>query len=261
MKHLPNILTLCNLLCGCIAIVFALDSQPFRVLDAANNGYYWVYGTEQAYWAAVFIGAAALFDLLDGFAARALNVFSPIGKDLDSLADVISFGVAPAMILFKMLWASLMAEPKAMDINMLAMTPAFLVAAFAALRLARFNITSDQQKWSFTGMPVPAIGILVASFPLINFYNPYNLGNALEGKWTIYCLIAVLCWLMVSKIQFFKLMPAKWQVKYMWPQILLLLVAIAALPLLNAAAIPVLFALYILLSLVYKAPQEAVAQQ
>jgi len=110
-------------------------------------------------------------------------------------------------------------------------------------------------------MPVPAVGILVASFPLINFYNPYNLGNALQGKWTIYCLIAVLCWLMVSKIQFFKLMPAKWQVKYMWPQILLLLVALAALPLLNAAAIPVLFALYILLSLVYKAPQEAATQQ
>lgn len=260
MKHLPNILTLCNLVCGCIAIAFVLDSQPFRVISALPGEYYWIYGTEQAYWASIFIGAAALFDLLDGLAARALQVFSPIGKDLDSLADVISFGVAPSMILYKMLWAAYMEDPNALDVNMIAMVPAFLVACFAALRLARFNITSQEQKWSFVGMPVPAVGIIVASFPLINLYNPYNLGNYIQGKWPIYLIIAVLCWLMISKIPFFKLMPAKWQAKYMWPQIVLVLAALAALPLLGVGAVPVLFILYILLSLVYRAPKEAIAQ-
>ena len=261
MRHLPNLLTLANLVCGCIAIVFVLNSQPFRVAGSNPDEYYWVFGTEEAYWGSIFIGIAALCDLLDGFAARALQVFSPIGKDLDSLADVVSFGVAPSMILFKMLWSAYMGEPGALDVEMLATVPAFLVAAFAALRLARFNITAQQQKWSFTGMPVPAVGIVVASFPLINLYNPYQLGAFLQGKWTIYLVIAVLCWLMVSKIPFFKMIPAKWKMAYMWPQLILVIAALALVPFLNAAAIPVVFLLYILLSFIYKVPEELKAQE
>lgn len=261
MKHLPNILTLCNLLCGCIAIAFALESHPYWAeVNAVESEI--VFGTEQLYWASVLIGVAAVFDLLDGTVARALKVFSPIGKDLDSLADIISFGVAPSMILYKMLWAAYMREPNALSVSMWAMVPAFLVACFAALRLARFNISSGQQKWSFTGMPVPAVGIIVASFPLIDLYYGQNavtnkLATMMQGKWTIYIVIAVLCWLMVSKLPFFKLMPAKREMKYMWPQIILIIAAAAAIPLLHVAAIPVLFMLYILLSFVYKAPVEA----
>lgn len=243
-----------------MAIAFALESTPFRALTPIPEVYTYVFGTEQAYWAAILIGLAAFFDLLDGFAARALQVFSPIGKDLDSLADVVSFGVAPAMILYKMLWAAVMADDRALDTTLWETAPAFAVACFAALRLARFNITSSQQKWSFTGMPVPAVGIIVASFPLIDFYSP-EWSHYISGKWTIYLIIAVLCWLMVSKLPFFKLMPAKWQIKYMWPQIVLLLVALAAVPLLLAAAIPVLFLAYIILSFVYKAPQETTTQE
>ena len=99
MKHLPNLLTLANLVSGCIAIAFILSSQPY--VSSIGEQEYWVIGTEQAYWGAIFIVIAAVFDMLDGAAARALQVFSPIGKDLDSLADIISFGVAPSMILFK----------------------------------------------------------------------------------------------------------------------------------------------------------------
>lgn len=243
-----------------MAIAFALESAPFRALSPVPGEYTYVFGTEQAYWAAILIGLAAFFDLLDGAAARALKVFSPIGKDLDSLADVVSFGVAPAMILYKMLWAAVMTDDRALDTSLWQTVPAFAVACFAALRLARFNITSSQHKWSFTGMPVPAIGIIVASFPLIDLYTP-EWSHYIQGQWTIYLIIAVLCWLMVSKFHFFKLMPAKWQIKYMWPQIVLLLVALAAVPLLLAAAIPVLFLLYIVLSFVYKAPQEATTQE
>ncbi|RYE25622.1 MAG: hypothetical protein EOP51_03540 [Sphingobacteriales bacterium] len=128
MKHLPNILTLANLFCGCIAIAFILNSQPF--FATFNGEQYWVTGTEQAYYGGIFIFIAAVCDMLDGAVARALKVFSSIGKDLDSLADVVSFGVAPSMILFKLLWASYMSNPNALDVNMMAMAPAFLLACF-----------------------------------------------------------------------------------------------------------------------------------
>ncbi len=254
MKHLPNILTLANLFCGCIAIAFILNAQPF--FANFNGEQYWVTGTEQAYYGSIFIFIAAVCDMLDGFTARALNVFSSIGKDLDSLADVVSFGVAPSMILFKMLWAAYMRNPNALDISMLAMSPAFLVACFGALRLARFNVTSSQQKNSFQGMPIPAVGLLVASFPLINWYNPMGLGNWMQQAWVIYIIIALLCWLMVSPIRFFKFIPSSFRPANIWPQLIIIIIAGIAIPFINVAAIPLAFILYIILSFVYK-PQEA----
>ena len=260
MKHLPNLLTLANLFCGCIAIAFILNAQPF-LASFNNSEQYWVYGTTQAYLGSIFIFAAAICDMLDGAAARALKVFSPIGKDLDSLADIVSFGVAPSMILFKMLWGAYMMEPNAMDVPMLAMTPAFLIACFAALRLAKFNVTSSTQKWSFIGMPTPAVGLFIASLPLINLYNPYGLGSYMQGKWILFIIIAVLCWLMVSNIRFFKLIPAKMSMAYMWPQLLLVIAAAVSIPTLKVATIQVLFILYILLSFVYKQPTENTAKE
>lgn len=254
MKHLPNLLTLANLFFGCIAIAFTLNSQPF--LSVVNGAEYWIIGTEQAYWGSIFIFAAAVCDMLDGAAARALKVFSPLGKDLDSLADVVSFGVAPSMMLFKMLWASYMMDANALDVSMLVMSPAFLVACFGALRLARFNITSTEQKSSFIGMPIPAVGVFVAFLPLINWYNPMGLGMLLLNKWVIYLIIALLCWLMVSKIRFIKFMPTKWQPAYYWPQAVIIVAAFASIPMLHVAALPFAFILYILLSFIYK-PKEA----
>src|SRR5690606_6154350 len=119
MKHLPNLLTIGNLICGCIAVVFILNSQPY--LAGVNGAEYWVNGVEQMLWGTCFILLAAVFDLLDGWVARALSLYSPIGPDLDSLADVVSFGVAPSMILYKMLWGAYMLEPYAMDVSMWAM--------------------------------------------------------------------------------------------------------------------------------------------
>lgn len=262
MKHLPNLLTLANLLCGCMAIAF-LVSQPF--LTEGNQ--YWFIGTEQSYWASVLIITAAIFDMLDGFAARALNVFSPIGKDLDSLADVVSFGVAPSMILFKMLWASYMADENALDVSMWAMLPAFLIACFGALRLARYNVTTDTQKSSFIGMPIPAVGLLIATFPLIDWYSSGIAGNKpnqmgiyiiglLRNKWVLYLLIGMLSWFMVSKIRFFKLLPSSFRIANTWPQIVLILGTLVAIPALKFAAALVTFILYVILSFVYK-PKEA----
>lgn len=253
MKHLPNILTLANLFSGCIAIAFIMSSQPY-LASFGGDAPYWITGTEQAYWGAVFIGIAGVFDVLDGFVARALNLHSPIGKDLDSLADVVSFGVAPSMILFKMLWASNIAQPNAMDVSMWAMAPAFLVACFGALRLARFNVMSTSSS-SFTGMPIPGIGILIASFPLINLYVP-AVGIYFKHTWILYGIIALVCWLMVSKLSFFKLMPSQWNLAQLWPRITVLAAAAALFPFISFAAIPAVFLVYILLSMVYKTPSN-----
>lgn len=253
MKHLPNLLTLGNLFSGCLAIVYILNSQPYQA--AFNGEIYWVTGTEQAYYGSICILIAAFCDLLDGFTARKLNISSAIGRELDSLADVVSFGVAPSMILFKMLWAGHMSSPGAMDINMLAMSPAFLIACFAALRLARYNVTSSEQTNSFIGMPTPAVGLFIASLPLINWYNPMGIGVYLQNVMGLYVAIGVLCWFMVSRIRFIKLVPGKFQIGYLWPQLVLLIAGIAGAVFFRLAAIPLLFVLYILLSFIYK-PKE-----
>ncbi len=254
MKHLPNLLTLGNLFCGCIAIAYVLTAQPYTSmsLDKGMPSWNWVYGAEQIYYGSIFIGIAGICDLLDGFAARALKVHSPIGKDLDSLADVVSFGVAPSIILYKFLWDALMSEKNAMDISMLAMSPAFLLACFAALRLAKFNVDTTVRKGFFQGMPTPAVGLFVASFPLLSWFNPFGVAAYLQNKWVLYIIIGVLCWLMVSSIRFFKLMPAKWSLATTWPQLILIVATGIAIPFLHVAAIPVAFVLYILLSLVYR---------
>jgi CDP-diacylglycerol--serine O-phosphatidyltransferase len=259
MKHLPNLLTLGNLFCGCIAIAYILTAQPYTSMTLESGGvptWKWIYGSEQMYFGGIFIFIAGICDLLDGFVARALKIFSPIGKDLDSLADLVSFGVAPSVILFKLLWDALMGEKNAMDVSMLGMAPAFLVACFAALRLAKFNITSDTQKGYFIGMPTPAVGLFVASFPLIMWYNPYGIAAYFQHKWVLYIIIALLCWFMVSSIRFIKLMPSKWGIAYMWPQLILLVASIVSVIFLGVAAIPAVFALYVLLSLIYKHPNQ-----
>lgn len=247
MKHLPNLLTLANLFCGCIAISFILAAQNFNTAFDVFE-YVEVPAIEQPYWGSVFIFLAAVFDLLDGWAARALKIFSPIGKDLDSLADVVSFGVAPSMILFKLLWAAHITQPDALDVNMMAMAPAFLIACFAALRLARFNQQKITSGFFFSGLPVPATGILVAAFPLIVWHNPLNLAGYFYNSWLLYGIIALLCWLMVSEIRFFKLMPPRWDMANLWYRAIPVAGGIIALPVAGAAAIPLAFALYCLLS-------------
>jgi len=296
MKHLPNLLTLANLFCGCLAIAYIMSAQPYTSMsiDTGLPVWQWVYGAEEIYLGGILIGVAAIFDMLDGFAARALKVYSPIGKDLDSLADIVSFGVAPSAIIFKLLWDTLMAEKNALDVSIIGMAPAFLIACFAALRLAKFNITSDKQKAYFIGMPTPAAGLFIASFPLVMWFNPYNLAllfmsdqykgyapawvvglcdvaataqrffkGCLQNKWFLYFIIAFVCWLMVSGVKFIKLIPAanggKKGLSRFWPQLVLILATIVAIPFIQMAAIPFAFILYVLLSVIYQQPVEVMA--
>ena len=261
MKHIPNICTLANLFFGCIAIAFILNAPDF--LGTVNGEeFYPVLGLEQMYWGSLFIGLAAIMDVFDGFAARSLKVHSLIGKDLDSLADVVSFGVAPSMILFKLLWFAYMSEPGAMDAPMLATTPAFLVACFGALRLAKFNQTSTQQQNYFSGMPIPAVGLLIASLPLINWYpTPFNIAAIMTDKWFLYAVIALVCYLMVSKIKFLKWKASGKGIGAWWPQILMVLALAIGAPFLKFAVIPIVFVLYILCSIVYKHPVALVEER
>jgi CDP-diacylglycerol--serine O-phosphatidyltransferase len=256
MKHLPNIFTLANLFFGCIAITFILNAPAF-LNTITGEDYFPVIGLEQICYGSLFIALAAIMDVLDGFAARCLKVCSPIGKDLDSLADVVSFGVAPSMILFKLLWFSYMSEPGALDAPMLVMAPAFLIACFGALRLATFNQTSSKQQSHFVGMPIPAVGLIIAALPLINWFpSPVNITPFVQNKWMLYILIGLLCFFMVSKIKFLKWKAAGKGIGAWWPQLIMLIALVAGAPFLKFAVVPAVFVLYILLSMVYKYPKE-----
>jgi CDP-diacylglycerol--serine O-phosphatidyltransferase len=156
-KHIPNAFTSFNLVFGCLSIIAALDG---RLTDAS-----------------IFIGAAAILDFFDGFVARALKVHSELGKQLDSLADVVSFGVAPGMI-FYMLSAQCY-SPSGFCINMYI---PFLIPVFSAIRLANFNIDTRQSD-SFIGLPVPANAIFIASIPFIMEYNSVEITSFFQHPW------------------------------------------------------------------------------
>ena len=260
MRHLPNLLTLANLFCGCLAIVCLLNAQPFLTYHAVDGSmmlqptieYEWVHGVQQIAWGGSVIFLAAFFDLLDGFAARALRVHSPIGKDLDSLADVVSFGVAPSVIMYKLIWESLIGKPGFSDVNLIWLAPAFAIAIFAALRLAKFNVTPAQQ--GFSGMPTPAVGLFVASFALLQWQRPELTDKYLGNIWVLYAIIAILCYLMVSKVHFMKGLPQKWSLAQSWPNLVLIIGAAVLLAIFRTLGIPMAFALYILLS--FAAPKR-----
>jgi CDP-diacylglycerol--serine O-phosphatidyltransferase len=136
---------------------------------------------------------------------------------------------------------------------MWSMAPAFLVACFGALRLARFNITAPSKgTYTFQGMPIPATGIFVASIALLNWYAPV-VGIYLQKTWILYVIIALLCWLMISNIPFFKFLPASFTIKNAWRQLLLILVFIATAFFTSIyIAFPITFIIYSLLSIISK---------
>ncbi|MFM9911164.1 MAG: CDP-diacylglycerol--serine O-phosphatidyltransferase, partial [Chitinophagaceae bacterium] len=184
MKQIPNIFTLLNLFFGCCAIVFVM--QHGITITNDNNGAQWVIMPEEIWKASLFIGLAALVDFLDGFIARLFNASSEMGKQLDSLADVVSFGVAPSLIVYHFLRLSYAREENGLDISWAVLTPAFIIACAAAYRLAKFNIDTQQQ-YGFKGVPTPAVGLLIASLPLIYWYsNSEIVATIFQNKWFWY---------------------------------------------------------------------------
>jgi CDP-diacylglycerol--serine O-phosphatidyltransferase len=250
MRYIPNVITLLNLLCGCLAIAFLLTEG--LVLLATPEGTLYFDLPASIGIASVLIGVAAVLDFLDGFVARLLKVESPMGVQLDSLADVVTFGVAPGMILFSFLRLSWSAEHTAMDSSIIYLLPAFLVPAAAAWRLARFN-TSPVHSDYFEGVPTPAIGLTVASFPLVYWMDGRSwMVSLLQEPWFLYAVAVVLSLLMVIRWPMIslKMKSLAWEPNK--PRYLLLLITIVSLAWLKwAAALPV-FAFYVLVSLLFQ---------
>jgi len=254
MKQIPNILTLANLFCGCMAIIFVLYAP--ETLTELNGVDYSVTNPAPVYWASVFVVLAGVFDLFDGMVARMLKVSSPVGKELDSLADVVSFGVVPGMILFRILRSAYMQQPNIFDVSYVNLAPALLVPCFAAYRLAKFNLDTRQSE-NFIGMPTPAVGLLVASFPLIMLYDQYNVAHYLGNIWIIYAIIAVLCYLMVAEIPMISMKFKKLKAKENLPRFLVIAIVIVSIPVFKFLAVPIIFASYVILSLVMPPKIEA----
>lgn len=252
MKQIPNLFTLLNLFLGCIAIVFALQTESF-VIKVDGEGVTSFDIPEKIAVASFFIFAAAVVDFLDGFVARLLNATSEMGKQLDSLSDVVSFGAAPAVIMYQLLRISFIKEENGLEMSFLWLLPAFILACAGAYRLARFNIDTEQG-YGFKGVPIPAAGLLIASFPLILHYGNslINVNDWLANKWVLYGIIAVVSWLMVSKLPLMALKFKDYSVKNNLPKYILVVLAIVAALLLKWLAVPVVFVAYIILSLLYK---------
>jgi len=250
MKQIPNLFTLLNLVFGCIAIIFTL--QNGIIISADPNGSQLIDIPEKIWLASLFIGLAAVVDFLDGFVARLFNASSEMGKQLDSLADLVSFGVAPAMIMYQFLRLSYAQAEGGMDLSILWLLISLLLPCAAAYRLARFNLDAGQS-FSFKGLPVPATGIFVASLPLIYWnVNQKWVFDLLLNKWFLYSVIIVLSWLMVSILPMMSLKFKDFTLRNNLVKYILIVIAIAAIIILKWLAVPVIFLTYVILSLTFK---------
>ena len=215
-RHLPNFLTCCNLICGSLGIIFLLEGR----------------GVPAAY----FVWAACIFDFFDGFAARMLNVTSPIGKELDSLADMVSFGLLPSLVMYKMLAASTTSDALPYI--------GLMIAVFSALRLAIFNI-DETQRDSFKGLNTPANTLFITSLPLIH----HQAGDWLYQTWVLIAITTIFSFLLVSRIEIFAL---KFK-NFSWAEnkirFTFIILSVLLLATLQVSAIPLIIILYIVLSL------------
>ncbi len=249
-KHIPNLFTLLNLIFGCLAIVVTL--QNGIIIQYAEDGTQLIDIPEKAGLASLFIGMAAAVDFLDGFIARLFKASSPMGKQLDSLADVVSFGVAPSMIIYQFLRMSLARDEDGLNVSFFWLIPVFVLACAGAWRLAKFNL-DDSQAHGFKGVPIPAVGLLVASFPLIYWNNHSQvIVDIFFNKWFLYGIIILLSWLMISNLPMMALKFNDYSIKNNIPKLLLLVVAIIAAFVFQWLAVPIIFIVYIILSLLFK---------
>ena len=247
MKHIPNLFTLINLFFGCCAIVYTLQTGITPVTDEAGTQF--IVMPEEIWMASLFIFLAAIVDFLDGFIARIFKATSDLGKQLDSLADVVSFGVAPSLIIYQFLRLSNSNEPAALDNSWWVLAPAFVLACAAAYRLGKFNLDTKQQ-YGFRGMPTPAVGLLVASFPLI-YWDNQNLFEIFTNKWIWYGLIILLSWLMVSNLPLIALKFKDFNIKNNMPKLILLAIGVVSVVFFRWLAFPIIFVAYIIVSLAF----------
>ncbi|MCE9538356.1 MAG: CDP-alcohol phosphatidyltransferase family protein [Bacteroidetes bacterium] len=236
-KNIPNTITCGNLFCGCLAVVCAFNGNLL--------------------WSAYLVGIAGILDFLDGFIARLLNVHSEIGKQLDSLADKVTFGLVPGVVMFIFLSNAAAIYAGSSGSNMVAVSYlplfAFFITIFSAIRLAKFNIDTRQTN-SFIGVPTPANALLICSFPLIQFFQPtignFSLIPILENVWFLLGLTILMSYLLVAELPLFalKFKNFGWadnKIRYSF-----LIASILMILLFQFIAIPFIIFLYVILSVI-----------
>lgn len=243
-RQIPNLITLLNIFCGCVATVFAALNQ----LELA----------------AVFMFLGIIFDFFDGLAARLLNVKSELGLQLDSLADVITSGLVPGMVMFQLLnmskvggWndSSTVSWATHSNISILPFL-GFLITLASAYRLAKFNLDEGQQS-SFKGLPTPANALLIISLPLILLYHNNDfLNGIILNEWFLIGLTILSCYLLNSKIELFALKFQNWSFKDNAIRYIFLIISLILLTTVKFLAVPIIIAFYILSSLLGKVSFE-----
>ncbi|MFN8155458.1 MAG: CDP-diacylglycerol--serine O-phosphatidyltransferase [Bacteroidia bacterium] len=229
MRHIPNLITLANLLCGCLALEAIFHSDLFT--------------------AGILVLIALVLDFMDGFTARMLKAYSEIGKQLDSLADMVTFGVVPGMMLYSIFRHE----------NAHVLTPFWLMAGqyfmlivtlFSALRLARFNIDTRQSE-SFIGVPTPANTLMVISFGFILAHDEFGLTRIIGNPFFLTAFALISSWLMVAEIPLISLKFKTFGITENKARYILLLTSLVCILLLRYAAPPVIIIFYVLLSLIF----------
>nr|MBA4168480.1 CDP-alcohol phosphatidyltransferase family protein [Chitinophagaceae bacterium] len=152
MKQIPNLFTLLNLVAGCLAIIFILQTGE-TLVSQSDKGTWVPQLPEKIWWGGICIGIAAVIDFFDGFVARLFKATSEMGRQLDSLADIVSFGVAPGLILYQLLRISFIQQETGLDISVWSLAPAFIFPCAGAWRLARFNVENSGSN-DFKGVPI-----------------------------------------------------------------------------------------------------------
>ncbi|MEJ6982307.1 CDP-diacylglycerol--serine O-phosphatidyltransferase [Pedobacter sp. P351] len=224
-KHIPNAITCLNLLCGCVGIVLA-----FR-----NN----------LIFASYAIILAAIFDFLDGFIARLLHAYSEIGKELDSLADIVSFGVLPSIIIYQLF----LEAPQLGMLSQYINYSAFLIAIFSALRLAKFNIDTRQED-NFLGLPTPANALLIASLPFIVSGENLFLKNYILNAFFLFIFSFGMSILLVMEIPLMSLKFKSLNFSENLYRYILIILAVILILIFKFVAVPIVIFLYILLSII-----------
>lgn len=227
-KHIPNLITLLNLFCGCIAVVFVSESNFIMAF--------------------YFVCLGIFLDFFDGFFARLFNVSSPLGLQLDSLADMVTSGVVPGYVMYSLFLKS--ANPHDEIESVFIPFLGFIITLGSCYRLANFNIDTRQTD-SFIGLPTPANALFILSLPLvIKYSDSLIIFGILTNYWVLLAITICSAYILNAEIPLFALKIKKFNLKDNLLQIVFLLISIVLVLLLNYLAIPLIIIFYVLLSVV-----------
>ncbi len=223
-KYIPNIITLLNLFCGCIALVFVADCK-----------------FEYAF---LFVSLGIFLDFFDGFFARLFKVSSPLGLQLDSLADMVTSGVVPGYVMFQMF------KRLEYDLELISIFSffGFIITLGACYRLANFNIDTRQTD-SFIGLPTPANALFILSLPLITgSFHGYNFSSIIYSEWILMAITLISAYIMNAEIALFSLKIKSYNLKDNLLQVVFLLISLAIIAVFQYLGVAIVILFYVLLS-------------